>query len=373
MLPRGLRTWIEVDTKAISHNYRVFRRLIGKKCRLMAVAKSNAYGHSLVDFARLMQKLGADWIGVDSIVEASALREAHIRKPVLILGYTMPERYGDIFRAQASVTISNFEALEVAIHKASPARRLAVHIKVDTGMSRQGFFVEDLPRACELLDKYRSRIIFEGLYTHFAAAKNPAFPRDTDRQIQKFEQAIAIVEGFGFTPVKHAAASSGAIVFPKSHYDMVRIGIGMYGLWPSKEVEAACRGAIALKPALIWKTIISEIKELKSGDRIGYDFTEYVHKTTHVAVCPIGYWHGYPRTLSSIGHFIVRGKRARVLGRVSMDMVVIDISNIKNAHVGDEAIILGGGISANELADLSCTSNYEIVTRINPLIKRIYL
>lgn len=364
---------MEIDTKALAHNYRVFRRIIGKKCRLMAVAKSNAYGHSLVDFARFMQKLGADWIGVDSIVEASALREAHIKKPILILGYTLPERYGDVFRANARITISNFEALEVTIHKASPARRLSVHVKVDTGMSRQGFFVEDMPRACELLDKYRSRIIFEGLYTHFAAAKNPAFPRDTDRQIQKFEQAIAIVEGFGFTPIKHAAASSGTIVFPKSHYDMVRIGIGMYGLWPSKEVEAAFGDHIQLRSALAWKTIIGEIKMLKKGDRVGYDLTERIFVPTRVAICPVGYWHGYPRAFSSIGNFIVKDRRARVLGRVSMDMTIVDISSVPDAKIGDEVTILGAGISADDHAFLSDTSNYEVITRINPLIKRIYL
>ena len=371
--PKGLRTWIEIDTKALAHNYRVFRKLIGKKCRLMAVAKSNAYGHSLVDFARLMQRIGADWIGVDSIVEAITLREAHVKKPILILGHTLPERYGDVFRTNARVTISNFEALEVAIHKASPARRLTIHVKVDTGMSRQGFFIEDLPRACELLDKYRSRIIFEGLYTHFAAAKNPAFPRDTEIQIQKFEQAAAIVEGFGFTPIKHAAASSGTIVFPKSHYDMVRIGIGMYGLWPSKEVEAAFGEHIHLRPALTWKTIIGEIKMLKKGDRVGYDFTERIFVPTRVAICPVGYWHGYPRALSSIGHFIVKSRRARVLGRVSMDMTAIDISGVADAKIGDVAIILGDGISADDHAFLSDTSNYEVITRINPLIKRIYL
>ncbi len=373
MQTKGLRTWVEVDTKAIAHNHRVFRRLVGKKCKLMAVAKSNAYGHSLIDFARLMQKLGADWVAVDSIVEAVALREAHVRKPVLILGYTMPERYTDVFRANASVTISNFEALRVAIKKSSPARRLKIHIKIDTGMSRQGFFLEDLPRVCELLDIKRDRIIFEGLYTHFAAAKNPAFPKDTMEQAQKFDQAIAIVEGFGFTPIKHAAASSGALLFPKTHYDMVRIGIGMYGLWPSKEVKAALGGAMHLKPALVWKTVIGEIKTLKTGDRVGYDFTERTVKPTRVGVCPVGYWHGYPRALSSIGRFIVHGKPARVLGRVSMDMTTIDLSDIPSAKVGDEAVILGHSITADELAYLADTSNYEIVTRINPLIKRIYL
>lgn len=369
----GLRTWIEVDTKALRHNYGVFRKLLNNKTRLMAVVKSNAYGHWLVEFSRLLERSGADWFGVDSIVEARTLRREGIGKPLLILGYTLPECYREAAEIKASVTISNFDALKTAIQKISPAQSLKVHIKVDTGMTRQGFFVKDTPRVLKILKQNHKKIIFEGLYTHFAAAKNPAFPRDTNAQIRQFDVIITLARNAGFNPLVHASATSGTIVFPKAHYGMVRAGIGMYGYWPSPEVQAAFEDTIVLKPALVWKTIIGEIKNVPRGSRVGYDFTETLHKPSRLAILPVGYWHGYPRALSSVGHVVIRGKRAKVLGRVSMDMVIVNISHIKNARVGDEVILLGGAMPAEEVATLAGTINYEIITQLNPLIKRIYI
>lgn len=366
-----LKTWVEVDTAALAHNYRVFRGLISKKTKLAAVVKSNAYGHSLVDFSKLLQKLGADSLCVDSVVEALELRKNGIRKPILVLGYTLKKNYKDAAASNISVTISNFNALG-DIAKLKLPKKLKVHIKIDSGMHRQGFYPEQLPLVCEMLSK-TDHIMFEGLYTHFAAAKNPAFPADTHEQIKKFQEAIEIVEGYGFNPLKHAAATSGTIVYPESHFDMVRVGIGLYGLWPSPEIEYAFNNRITLKPALSWKTIISEIKEIPAGGRIGYDFTETVYENTLAGICPVGYWHGYPRALSSIGFVTIRGKRAKVLGRISMDVLVLDITGIKNVHVGDEVTLVGEGISADELARIAGSINYELVTRINSRIHRLYL
>lgn len=369
-MEKRLRTWIEVSKSALRHNYRIFRGLIPHSTKLMAVAKSNAYGHNIYDFARFMQKLGADWIGVDSIVEAIALRDNHIRKPILILGYTLPSRYKEALDANVSVTISNLQALRQAMKFDG----LKIHIKIDTGMHRQGFFLKDLPEAIKILK--RSTLRVEGIYTHFPAAKNPAFPQETRTQIELFKRAVGLFHEAGFKPIRHTAATSGTIVFPESHFDMVRVGIGMYGLWPSKEVEAGFRRRVKLHPVLSWKTVLGEVKTLQKGDRVGYDLTEKVNKKTLVGVCPVGYWHGYPRALSSIGRVLVKGGMAKILGRVSMDMIVVDLSGIKNARAGDLVTLLGRDgkeeVSADELADLSGTINYEVVTRINPLIERIY-
>ena len=177
--------------------------------------------------------------------------------------------------------------------------------------------------------------------------------------------------------MSHASATAGAMLFPEAHYDMVRIGIGLYGLWPAKEVEAFYNKRRILTPALSWKSIISEIKELPSGAKIGYDSTEALSRRSKIAVCPVGYWHGYPRSLSSVGQVLVRARRAKVLGRVSMDMLTIDISDISGIKVGDEVTLIGASgkekLSAHALADLSDSSWYEIITRLNPLIKRIYI
>ena len=363
-----LRTWIEIDSSAVRKNYGLFRKIIGKDCKLMAVAKSNAYGHSLVDFSRLISSLGADWIGVDSVLEALTLRREGIKKPILVLGYTLPDNFKDAAENNISLTISTFENLKKVALINKPLR---VHLKMDTGMHRQGFFADDSNKILPYFQK-SPELILEGIYTHFAAAKNPAFPKYTKDQIGEFSKTVDFFEVRGFKFLKHAAATSGALLFPESHFDMVRIGIGLYGLWPSPETKSYCEGRIKLQPILVWKTIIGEIKNLPRGARVGYDLTETMNAPSKIAVLPIGYWHGYPRVLSGIGHAVINGVRAKIIGRVSMDMIVVDVSKIKNVRVGDEAVLIGEKATAGEMASLSETTHYEIVTRLNPLIKRIY-
>lgn len=367
----GLRTWLEIDCRAIEKNYKIFRSLINPKTKLMAVVKSNAYGHGLIGFAKELGRLGADWFGVDSVMEGLALRREGIKVPILVLGYTLPDKFKEAVDNDISLTISNFETLE-AVQKEKFFKPLKIHIKVDTGMHRQGFLIEDLPKVLSFLQAN-----VEGLYTHFAAAKNPAFPEYTKKQIAEFEQWQTAFKKVGLTPICHASATAGAMIFPEANFDMVRIGIGFYGLWPAKEVESYFSGRLTLEPVLIWKTIISEIKNLPKGTKIGYDLTETLQKESRIAIFPIGYWHGYPRVLSSISFVLVGGKRARILGRVSMDMISIDITDIKKVKIGDEVVLIGKQkkekITAGELANLSDTSHYEIVTRLNPLMKRVYL
>jgi alanine racemase len=349
--------------------------MIPKKTRLMAIVKSNAYGHGLIDFSKEIEKLGADFLGVDSMTEARALRREGIKLPILVLGYTLPELFAEAASDDISLTISSFENLNV-LKKIECEKPLKIHIKVDTGMHRQGFLAKDLPKILAEVKGQKSKVKIEGLYTHFAAAKNPAFPKDTRAQIAEFQKWIDAFKKAGLKPIVHAAATAGAMLFPESHFDMVRIGIGLYGLWPAPEVKEFFKGRIFLKPALVWKSIVSEIKTLPKGSRIGYDLTEMLNKESRIAIVPIGYWHGYPRSLSSIGKVIVREKECRVLGRVSMDMLTIDVSDVKNIRVGDEVIVKGddGAVltSAEGIANLTDTSWYEVVTRLNPLIKRIY-
>ena len=375
---RGLRTWILVDKKAIRHNYNVFRSLIPPKTKLMAVVKSNAYGHGLIDFAKEQEKLGADYLGVDSVAEALALRKNSVKLPILILGYTMKEMIKPAVEADVSLTVSNFNTLDALEHNTF-SKQAKIHVKVDTGMHRQGFLAEDLPKILSKLNDKRFTLnaSVEGLYTHFASAKNPAFPQDTKKQIENFKIWTDAFKKVGFKTINHAVATAGALLFPESHFDMVRIGIGLYGLWPAKEVEAFYDGKISLEPVLSWKTIVSEIKNIKSGSRIGYDLTETVWRDSKIAVCPVGYWHGFPRALSCIGGVLIKGKKSKVLGRVSMDMIALDITGISNARVEDEAVIIGRSdseeISAEDFARLSDVSWYEAITRLNPLIKRIYI
>ncbi len=371
----GLRTWIEVDRKAIRHNFDVFKSLISPKTKLMAVVKSNAYGHGLIDFSREVEKLGVDFIGVDSITEARALRREGVKLPVLVLGYTMPELFVEASENDISLTISTLESLD-AIAKTKFAKPLKIHIKVDTGMHRQGFLAEDMPKILDKLKVKSEKLKVEGLYTHFASAKNPALPKDTKEQMTELLKWVFAFKKAGMHPLVHASATAGVLLFPQAQFDMVRIGIGLYGLWPAPEVREYLKEKITLKPALIWKSILTEVKKLPKESRIGYDLTETMEEDSTIGIVPIGYWHGYPRALSSIGRVFIQGKECRVLGRVSMDMLIVDVGGVSKPKVGDEVVVMGGSedspISAMGLARAIDVSWYEVVTRLNPLIKRIY-
>jgi alanine racemase len=369
----GLRTWVEIDQSKVEHNYRLFRGLLKPETKLMAVAKSNAYGHDIYQFAMLMEKLGADWIGVDSIVEGEALRKSGITAPILVLGYTLPEKFASAVEQNVSLAISTFEGLECLA--SNPVK---FHLKIDTGMHRQGFLPEQVPQVLEKLKTLGVKPEqFEGIFTHFAAAKNPSFPTQTLAQLKKFNEVLELIKQAGYSPIRHAAATSGTIVFPESHFDMVRIGIGMYGLWPSLEVREAFGDKLPLEPILSWRSIVSEVKTIPAGEGVGYDFTEKLAQPGQIAICPIGYWHGFPRALSSIGHALVNGEKVKVLGRVSMDMIILDVSKAKNVKPGDVVTLIGTdgnqSIGATDLALVTDASWYEIVTRLNPLMKRVYV
>lgn len=366
------RTWIEISKSDIKNNYLIFKKLIKPKVKILGVVKSNAYGHELFGFANSLIKLGVDWLGVDSITEAIALRKQKIKKPILVLGYTLPSNFLLANEYNITLTISSFENLYF-LKKFN--KNLDIHLKIDTGMHRQGFFVKDLPEILNFI-KHSTNIRLKGVYTHFAAAKRPDATHATGKQIQVFKKALTIIKSRGFTVLSHASATAGTLNYPEAHFDMVRVGIGLYGLWPSPETEQVFKKTLYLRPVLTWKTIISEIKTIEKGEKIGYDYTEELKKTKKIAILPIGYWHGYFRSFSSSAFVLVKGIRCKILGRVAMDMVVIDVTDVLDIKVGDEVVLMGSQgkevITADELANLANTTSYEVVTKLNPLIKKIY-
>jgi alanine racemase len=246
-------------------------------------------------------------------------------------------------------------------------------------MHRQGFSERGVHHVLKILkakrnaQKVTERL--EGIFTHFAAANDLRDARYTERQFSEFRHIARVFEHAGYRDlIRHAAATGGALLGRKYHLDAVRVGIGLYGLWPSPELERELGRKIELHPVLSWRTVVGEVKQLKRGDRVGYDLTERVRKSTTAAVIPVGYWHGLPRSLSSVGEALVGGKRARILGRVSMDMAVIEATAAK-PRVGDLVTLIGRSgkneLCATDIARASGTSNYEFVTRLNPLIERI--
>lgn len=371
-----MRTWVELDRSAIAHNYNLFKKIVAKKngkTIVMPVVKSNAYGHGLVMFSKELVKLGAEFLGVDSFEEALELRANGIKTRILVFGYTAPAYFIEASLKNISVTISSINSL-LELKKISIKKKIKIHIKVDTGLGRQGFPYEELDEVLKLLNEIKNTEV-EGLYTHLAVGEALSGKSYTMMQAGKLETWYMAFIDEGYKPLRHICATSSTMFFPELHYDMVRIGIGSYGLWPSRETKQAMQKKYKLMPVLSWKTIITEIKKINKGTKIGYDLTEELKKDSLLGVIPVGYWHGYPRALSSKGLFNVLGKKVKLVGRVSMDMCVLDLTNLK-AKVGDEVAIIGGDTGhyaeADQMALDADTINYEITTRINPIIKRFY-
>ena len=346
-LRKGLRTWIEIDKGAIGHNFSVFRGVIGKQVKMLGVVKSNAYGHNLFEFAKELEKLGVDFLGVDSAVEGLALRREGVKTPILVLGYTLPEMFEELAQKNISIAVSNFETFAElkSFDKAQDLRKtktkIKIHIKVDTGMSRHGFTETEIKKVLAEISKNKNLDV-EGLFTHFAMAKNPSFSAYTKSQIEKFNMWRKAFADANLKTICHAGATAGTLLYKEAHFDMVRIGISLYGIWPSRESEAFYEDKIKLQPVLSWKTIVAEIKKYPKGTKVGYDCSETVDKDSVVAILPVGYWHGLPRALSSIGHVIINRQKCKILGRVCMDIIMIDVTALKNPKVGDEVIIIGG-------------------------------
>jgi len=374
---REYKTWIEISKNSLANNIKTFRSILTSKTKLFAVVKSNAYGHGLMVFSKLADELGVQGFCVDSVAEGHTLRDIGIQKPILVLGPTLPSRLSEAAADDVILTVSNFEALAALIESKV---KTDFHLKVDTGLHRQGFYFDDLNKVLKILKQWpQAHGQFKGVYTHFAAAKDITYPYYTLGQIEVFKKTKELFLKAGFKNLMfHAAATGGTILYPQSHFDLVRVGMGLYGYWPTGEALAQhsliWRRNLGLKPVLSWRALISEIKNLKAGDFVGYDLTCKICRDTKSAIIPVGYWHGFPRSLSNKGRILVRGDYAKVLGRVAMDLLTVELPEGIKTKVGETATLIGREkektITAHDLAILAETSVYETLTRLNPLIKR---
>lgn len=364
------RTWVEISSAAARANIRTFRSLIGPKVKLWSVVKSNAYGHGLYAFAPLAAKLGVDGFCVDSFIEAVRLRESGITQPILVLGSTLPELFGSAAALGVTLSLSTLEDIN-ALRRVK--LRPEFHVKVDTGMHRRGFMEKEFSAALKVLKAPEIIRHCTGIYMHFAAAKDISDPSSAEMQYERFEKMEQALRRFAPKIMAHASATGGALLSKRYHRDAVRIGMGLYGYHPSSEMEAQLP-KVKLRPVLSWKTIIAELKTVPAGESVGYNFTERLQRATKLAILPIGYWHGFPVALSSVGQVLVKVRRARVVGRVSMDLVAIDVTGIP-CKVGDMVTLIGADgkdtINAWEFAArMPATHHYEILTRLNPLMDR---
>ncbi len=374
------KTWIEISKSALVHNLKQFRRLIGPNKKITAIVKSNAYGHGLVQVAKIAENSEADWLGVDSIDEAVILRNSKLESPILILGYTIYSRLPEIVNYGFRQTVYNKETIQrLGQISNKKKKKTFLHLKVETGTSRQGVLEKDIKPIIKLIKKYKY-LVLEGISTHFANIEDTVNQFYAKQQLSSYKRLVKKIEQeLGQKiPVKHTACSAATILFPETHFDLVRIGISMYGLWSSGKthVSAKDRGIkITLQPVLTWKTIVAQVKKLKAGTPISYGLTEVLSQDSKIAILPIGYWDGYDRHLSSISNVLIKGKRCKVLGRVCMNMIIVDVSHLTNVKPEDEAVLIGRQgqeeITADEIAGKINTINYEVVTRINPSIPRI--
>jgi alanine racemase len=367
------RTWIEIDTKAIEMNVKTLKSALTERTRMMAVVKSNAYGHGMVISAKAALAAGAEWLGVDEITEALELRKARIKAPILVLGYTLPGYFKEATQKNVSLSITSLEALQ-NLSKMRLSKKVRIHLKFETGLNRQGIPPTHIQQTIRLITAKNFPGIVEGAYTHFAVMEDPLREDYSKRQAFALREAVAKLHEKGLRPIVHASPSAGALFKKDFNFDMCRAGIAMYGQWPSSEIRLWAKGT-ELVPVFTWKTIVTEVKFVERGSKVGYDLTYETSRDSRLAIIPVGYWHGLPRALSSKGEVLVHGKRAPIVGRISMDITIIDVTHIPKVAPGDEVVIIGkqgtDSISANEVAEKAGTINYEILTRVNPQISRI--
>lgn len=374
-MPSFASSWIEVSRDALVHNVGHFRQIAGSRALMVAV-KAEAYGHGMLPVARTVLEAGADWLAVFEIGEALALREGGIDAPVLVLGPTPTEALGLAADMAIRVTIGSPAAARALLDGAPPGLR--VHLKIETGTNRQGFDEAELREAARL--GASGRVTIEGAYSHYADIEDTTDHTYAMSQLRRFGDLVGRLRAHGVEPTMlHASCSAASLLFPETWFDMLRVGISAYGLWPSKEtlvsVRQSGREPVRLMPVMTWKTRIAQVKTLAPGETVGYGRTWKTTRRTRLAILPVGYGNGYDRGLSGQASVLVRGQRARICGRVMMNMCAADVTDVEGACEGDEVVLLGSQgqerVSAEELAGLLATINYEVVTRAEPRAPRL--
>ena len=361
--------WAEVDLAAIEHNIREIKKKVHGDAKFCAVIKANAYGHGVIPVARTAIAAGADYLAVAILNEALELRDAGFTEPILILGFTPLEQSGILVDRGITQTVFSYEAAEALSKEAVLQEKTAkIHLKIDTGMSRIGILPEDAGEFAKRIQQLPC-IELEGLFSHFALAdsRDKSFANE---QLQRFKQAIDLIEKQGIhIPLKHIANSAATLEMPQAHFDMVRAGIILYGLWPSDEVEHC----VDLRPAMVLKAKIAYLKELKKGQSIGYGRTFITNRDSLIATLPIGYADGYTRLFSGKAQVEIAGKRAFLVGRICMDQCMIDVTDLENIHNGDEVVLFGSEtLPMDEAAAWLGTINYELACMVSSRVPRIY-
>ena len=366
-------TVAEIDLGAIAHNVQVIKQHIGPDVALFAVVKANGYGHGVEEIARAAVDHGGDRLAVGRLEEGVQLREAGITAPILVLTYTPPNNVDAGIAHNLTLTVADLPVVRSVSHQAERMGITArLHVKVDTGMGRFGLLPEEVIPFFEQAASLPN-IEIEGLFSHFSTA-DLADKSYTERQFKMFERVLRQLEARGYRiPVRHIANSAATFGHPATHLDAVRVGIAMYGLQPSDEVDPP----VLIKPALTFKSSVARVRTLPAGASISYGRTVVTSRALPTALIPVGYGDGYHRALSNRGAVLINGQRAPIVGRVCMDQFVVDISTCGPVALGDEVVLVGcqqgACITAEEVAGWAGTIHYEITTGLLPRVQRVFV
>ena len=369
------RVRADINLDAFSHNLNEIERVIDPNTKVIAVIKTDGYGHGAIPLAHMMESRDDIWgYAVATVEEGMALRRAGMKKSILILGYTFPEQFPEIVSHDLTPAVFSYDTAELFSEEACrQGKNLKIHIKLDTGMSRIGFQIcqdnaDEIAQIAEL-----PNIVIEGIFTHFAKADET--DKDfTKMQAESYQRMIQWLKDREIEiPIRHISNSAGIVDLPEYNLNLVRAGIILYGLWPSDEV---CKENIDLCPLLSLKSHLVHVKTLEAGRSISYGGTFRTDTEKRIATVPVGYGDGYPRSLSNKGYVLIRGKRAPICGRVCMDQFMVDVTDIPEAKPGDEVTLIGTDgtdqITMEELGELSGRFNYEFACDLGKRIPRVY-
>jgi len=372
VFPPGRPTICGIDHEALRSNLRQIRDKVGSCVKILCMVKANGYGHGATEISPTLARAGADAFGVATLEEAVQLREAGIQVPLIVLAGVFPVQLDTFVEYKLTPVVHDLISLK-ALDRESSRRQvqLKVHLKVDTGMGRLGFLAAEADQWIAAIKQAESLHI-QGVFSHFSHAESVQGDY-TQKQLEIFKRVLGQLRSAGVIPdLVHLANSAATITLPAAYFDMVRPGLMLYGVYPSPNMKEQ----INLKPVLSWKTKILQLKNVPSGTSVSYGQTYVTERESLIATLPMGYADGYPRFLSNRGEALVRGQRARIAGRVCMDLTMIDVTDIRNVRQGDEVVLLGrqGGaeISADEIAAWANTISYEILTSIGTRVPRIH-
>lgn len=370
------RVYAKIDLDAVTYNMEQMKQRVNGDTKIMAVIKSDGYGHGAVQVAEVLEKYDYIWgFAVATLDEAVVLRTEGIKKPILVLGCIFPDQYLEMLDNDIRMNVYTEEmAKEISYMARREGKTAYLHIKLDTGMARLGFAVNDESIDAITRISKLPNVNMEGVFTHFAKA-DEMDKTFTGNQISQFIAMTEKLKERGVTfPYEHCANSAAIIDVEDARFDIVRAGISTYGLYPSEEVN---QDAVHLKPALALKSHVAFVKEIEKGTPVSYGGTFIAEKKMKIATIPVGYGDGYPRSLSGKGYVLIRGKKANILGRICMDQFMVDVTDIEGVSFGDKVTLIGRdgneSISVERLSELSGRFNYEFICALGKRIPRVYV